>query len=238
MRERSSKQAQTREERQFTVSASHVMLNANCPKMGARFPLRLAKGEALPPPFDPPPPGLLSPLDPDAGKGAAPLPAPTQLQGAAASMNDPTPLSARADSGQDTLAAPVADTTPARRSAPWRGRKRVAEARSKFVAVRCTAAKHAAYSAAAERAGLSVSDYLRSLADGAPAPRAARRPTVEAEQLARLLGQIGKLGSNVNQLTHVAHAAGAMLTTRELRQIGDEVRDMRAAVMKALGRGD
>jgi hypothetical protein len=156
-------------------------------------------------------------------------------------MNDPpssTPLSARADSGQDPLAAPAADPTPARRSAPWRGRKRVAEARSKFVAVRCTAAKHAAYSAAADRAGLSVSDYLRSLADGAPAIRAARRPTVEAEQLARLLGQIGKLGSNVNQLTHVAHAAGAMLTTRELRQIGDEVRDMRAAVMKALGRGD
>ncbi len=150
----------------------------------------------------------------------------------------PTPLSARADSGQGSATAHDGMQSPASRSVPWRGRKRVAEARSKFVAVRCTAAKHAAYSAAAERAGLSVSDYLRSLADGAPAPRAARRPTVEAEQLARLLGQIGKLGSNVNQLTHVAHAAGAMLTTRELRQIGDQVRDMRTAVMKALGRGD
>ncbi len=154
-----------------------------------------------------------------------------------AGLNPDGPLETAA-AALDALAAVGSAGEPERRAAPWRGRKRVADPRTKFVAVRCTPAKHAAYEAAAAKAGLSVGAYLRALADGSPGPRAVRRPPVEREQLARLLGQIGKIGSNVNQLTHAAHAAGAMRTHRELKQIGDDVKDMRAALMKALGRGD
>ena len=126
----------------------------------------------------------------------------------------------------------------ARKPAPWRGRKRVAESRSRFVAVRCTDSEYAMMTAEAQRAGLSVGAFLRALGCGSPGLRAARRPPIERQELARLLGHIGKLGSNVNQLAYVANSEGELPAHHELSQIGDEVREMRAAVMKALGRGD
>jgi hypothetical protein len=127
---------------------------------------------------------------------------------------------------------------PERKPAPWRGRKRVADPLSAVIHIRCTPAKHAAYEAAAARAGYSIGEYFRTLADGSPGLKAARRPPVERQELARLLGQIGKIGSNVNQLAYAANVAGFNAANDELRQIGDEVRAMRVAVMKALGRGD
>jgi hypothetical protein len=121
---------------------------------------------------------------------------------------------------------------------PWRGRKRVTDPLSAVIHIRCTPTKQAAYEAAAAQAGLSIGEYFRTLADGSPGPRAARRPPIERQELAKLLGHIGKLGSNVNQLAHAANAAGFDVAEGELRAIGNEVRTMRAAVMKALGRGD
>lgn len=118
------------------------------------------------------------------------------------------------------------------------GKRKLADARGKFVAVRCTSAEYAALQIAAARSGLSVGAFLRAVGLGIPGPRAVHRAPAGREELARILGQLGKLGSNVNQLAHAANAAGAELTHRELNQIGDEVRTMRTAVLKALGRGD
>jgi len=95
------------------------------------------------------------------------------------------------------------------------------------------------YEAAAARAGLSIGEYFRTLSD-APGqrPRAARRPAVEHKEVARLVGLLGNLTSNVNQLARAANTAGYDVAENELKQIGDEVRGMRSAVMKALGYGD
>ena len=82
--------------------------------------------------------------------------------------------------------------------APWRGRKRVAEAKEKFIAVRCTESDRTRIAAKATEAGLSIGAYLRAAALGSAGPRAVKKPRVEREQLARLLGEIGKIGSNVN----------------------------------------
>jgi hypothetical protein len=124
------------------------------------------------------------------------------------------------------------------RPAPWRGRKRVAEARGRHVAVRCTETEYATMTAAAQRAGLTTGAFLRALGCGDPGLRAARRPPIERQELARLLGHIGKLGSNVNQLAHMANVSGRLRSEHQLTEIGDEVRAMRTAIMKALGRGD
>ena len=123
------------------------------------------------------------------------------------------------------------------KAAPWRGRQRVTDAKDRFIAVRVTAAEHAAVTAAAAQAGLSVGAYLRALALGRPGPRAVRRPAVEKLELARALGLLGKYGSNLNQLAHMANAIGTMPTAAELARLGGEVRELRGAVMKALGRG-
>jgi len=124
------------------------------------------------------------------------------------------------------------------KTAPWRGRKRAANPLSAVIHIRCTPAQHAAYEAAAARAGFSIGEYFRTLADGKPSLRAARRPAVEHKEVARLVGLLGNLTSNVNQLARAANTAGFDIAEDELNRMGDEVRSMRAAVMKALGYGD
>ena len=125
-----------------------------------------------------------------------------------------------------------------RRVAPWRGRRRVSDAKNRFIAVRCTAKDHAAIDEAAGRAGLSVGAYLRTLALGTPGPRAVRRPPVERGELGRLLAHLGKLGSNVNQIARAVNATRNLPSWPELAEIRAEISKMREALMKALGHGD
>jgi hypothetical protein len=152
--------------------------------------------------------------------------------------SDPDLVAENGAAALDALAAVALTAEPERKAAPWRGRKKVADARTKFVAVRLTPAKHAAYEAAAAKAGLSVGAYLRALADGAPGPRAVRRPKVEHVALAQVLGALGRVGSNVNQLARVANTAGTLPQTATLNEVRQEICLMRTALMKALGRGD
>ena len=59
--------------------------------------------------------------------------------------------------------------------APWRGRKRVKDARTKLIpAIRCTEEERVAIRAAADQAGLSVGAFVRALALGNAGPRAVR----------------------------------------------------------------
>lgn len=149
----------------------------------------------------------------------------------ASSLGDIAPASEPPTAGVDT-------GSPTTKPAPWRGRKRVVEPRDRYVAVRCTESEHTKMTEAAQKAGLSVGAFLRALACDGPGLRAARRPPIERQELARLLGHIGKLGSNVNQLAYAANAAGDLPGVRDLEDMATEIRKMRDAVMKALGRGD
>jgi hypothetical protein len=128
--------------------------------------------------------------------------------------------------------------TAARKPAPWRGRPRVKDAKGKRIAVRCTEEDHAFIAENAARAGLSVGAFLRTLALGRAGPRAVKRPHAEREQLARILGEIGKLGSNHNQIAKWANTAKASPSALELAQMREDVAAMRAAILKALDRGD
>jgi hypothetical protein len=123
-----------------------------------------------------------------------------------------------------------------KRAVPWRGRKRVKDPRTKFIAVRCKDDEYAAIHEKAEHAGLSIGAFLRAQALGNPGPRAVRRPPVEKTQLARIQAELGKIGSNVNQLTRAYNQLGAVPGYAELLAIRREVGEMSAAVMKALGR--
>ena len=127
---------------------------------------------------------------------------------------------------------------PSKRAASMRSGKRITDARTRFIAVRCTAEEHASITEAAETAGLSVGAYLRALALGSPGPRAARKPPVERRELARLTGLVGKLGSNVNQLARGYNSVGKFPGFAELLAVRREIGEMRYALMKALGRGD
>jgi hypothetical protein len=94
-----------------------------------------------------------------------------------------------------------AATTPkVKRAAPWRGRRRVKDARVRIRTLRFSPEEDAAVDESATQAGLSFGAYLRTLALGRAGPRAVKRPREDLELLARILGEIGKLGSNHNQI--------------------------------------
>jgi len=125
-----------------------------------------------------------------------------------------------------------------KRAAPWRGRRRVADRKEKPISVRCTAKDHAVIDEAATKAGLSIGAYLRTLALGSAGPRAVRRPPIERRELARLLGHVGKVGSNLNQLAYAYNRDRLLPGFAELVAMRREVGEMRAALIKALGHGD
>ena len=120
--------------------------------------------------------------------------------------------------------------------APWRGRRRAEDAKTSFISVRCTAKERARIDEAARQAGLSIGAYLRFLALGEAGPRAVRRPPVERKELARLLGHLGKVGSNINQLAHAFNRDGRVPGRTELDDMRLYVGQMRDALIAALGR--
>ncbi len=131
-----------------------------------------------------------------------------------------------------------AASTPIKRRAPWGGRKRAADTKEKFIAERCTLDDHAFIGETAAQAGMSIGAFLRTLALGTAGARAVKRPLIEREQLARLLGEIGKLGSNVNQIARWANTDRAPPSFAEIVKMREDIAAMRAEVMKALDRGD
>jgi hypothetical protein len=97
--------------------------------------------------------------------------------------------------------------------------------------MRCTPGEHAQLVSAAERAGLTVAAFMRHQCLGTPGPRAARRPPVERLALAKLLAQLGKVGSNLNQIARVLNSggdtpAGIEETLQEVRAAAVGIREM------------
>jgi hypothetical protein len=107
--------------------------------------------------------------------------------------------------------------------------------RNRQVLLRLTDAEHAELEARADRAGLAVGAYVRQQALGGSGPRARRRPPADATLLLDVLGQVGHIGSNINQLARAANAGG-WPSTLVLNDAAQDVADMRAAIRQALGK--
>jgi len=108
-------------------------------------------------------------------------------------------------------------------------------ARTTHITIRLTPEERAAIDSAAERAGLTSGSYARSAVLGAPTPRQVRRPPVESQELARLLGEVGHVGGNLNQLAH-ARNAGMAVARREIIAALDGLAAVCDAILAALGR--
>ena len=87
----------------------------------------------------------------------------------------------------------------------------------------------------AEAAGMSRSAYIRAAVLGHPGFRAVPRPSVEKKLLGLAVGQLGRVGNNLNQLAHHANL-GRMLDANSVAPLLDELREVVAAIMKALDR--
>jgi len=107
--------------------------------------------------------------------------------------------------------------------------------RDRILTVRLSEDERAAIDEAADRAGLVVGSYARQTLLGAPAPRQVRRPPVERRELARLLGELGKIGGNLNQLAKAANT-GTVVYGGEIDAVLGRLVEVRDAILTALGR--
>ena len=128
-----------------------------------------------------------------------------------------------------------ADQPPARKARTGQAR-RGTETRKKTTCVtsRYDDEELAELIEAASKAGMTPASYQRVQSLAQPKTRSTRRAPIDREMLGKTLGQLGKIGSNLNQL---AHAANLDRTYRA--EIMDAVAEYRALgphLMEALGR--
>ena len=111
--------------------------------------------------------------------------------------------------------------------------------RNERVILFANAAEKAEIETRAEKAGLSVSGYLRALAFGkdTPQPKAARRPPTNAAALGALRYELRKIGGNLNQIAHHLNQ-GKDFDSRAFAAIYAEQAAVLKAIMEALGRGE
>jgi len=107
--------------------------------------------------------------------------------------------------------------------------------RTAHLTVRLTPDERGSIDDAAERAGLTSGSYARAVLLGAPAPRQVRRPRVDRKELARLLGQIGHIGGNLNQLAKAANC-NEFVDPQQVREALASIRSIREGILDAMGR--
>ncbi len=86
----------------------------------------------------------------------------------------------------------------------------------------------------ADRAGTTISGLLRHALLNVEPPRAAHTPTINQKAVLKLMAEIGKIGSNINQLAKHANAGRYQEASIELAM--REMVDIRMACLQALGR--
>lgn len=107
--------------------------------------------------------------------------------------------------------------------------------RNRIIPVRVTEGEHAALAAKADAAGLTHAAYIRATVLGTAGPRAQRRAPVDQEALRAALGQLGRVGNNLNQIARVLNA-GEDHDPLELREALAAYLTMRDAILGALGK--
>jgi hypothetical protein len=90
--------------------------------------------------------------------------------------------------------------------------------------------------AKADNAGLGFAAYLRAAAlDGDAGPRAQRRPPADHKALREILGHVGRIGNNVNQIARALNAGDAAKLP-DLQEALQAYLDIRNAIFEALGK--
>jgi hypothetical protein len=107
--------------------------------------------------------------------------------------------------------------------------------RNHVLPIRLSDEEHAVIEDAAARSGLMIGSYARQVLLGAPAPRQVRRPPIERKELGRLLGELGKIGGNLNQIAKAMNT-GVLVYEGEINTAVRSLVEMRDAVLAALGR--
>lgn len=106
--------------------------------------------------------------------------------------------------------------------------------RNRRIDFRLTEAEYAEVRRKADRAGYTVGAYVRATVLGSPGPRAQRLPPTNKHLLVKLLGQLGKIGSNINQIARAINS-GKIPPIPKIEEAIQALLDMDKLVMRALG---
>ena len=114
--------------------------------------------------------------------------------------------------------------------------------RTAAMRIRLTEAEREALNAAAEAAGVGPCSFARVAVVAAvgqrptPAPRPRRTPSEPARDLARVIGEIARIGNNLNQLARAANT-GFDLDPAIVTEATAELRRLRETIVATHGEG-
>lgn len=116
-------------------------------------------------------------------------------------------------------------------------RKSEARQRSELVFARLTAEEKALFLARADKAGLAAAAFLRAAALGDAGPRAQKKVPADAQALRELIGHLGKIGGNLNQIARYLHTGGsAAVVLQDIRDVLADHARIRDRLYEALGK--
>lgn len=102
------------------------------------------------------------------------------------------------------------------------------------VTVRLTADERARLEELSSRSGLAAGAFMRAATFGNPGPRAQRRPPADHVALRQLLGELGRVGNNINQIARAMNN-GDPPDVPELREALKAYLQLRDSIFDALG---
>ena len=105
--------------------------------------------------------------------------------------------------------------------------------RTRQCLVRLTEEEYDRVQAKADQSGMACAAFLRAAALGDAGPRAQRRPPADHQALRRLLGELGRVGNNLNQIARSLHR-GQELKLPDLREAVGSYLQLRNAIFVAL----
>src|SRR5437773_2496391 len=82
--------------------------------------------------------------------------------------------------------------------------------------IRWTDEEFALLTARADKAGFAVAAFLRAAGLGDAGPRAQRRPPADHKALRQILGHLGQIGNNLNQIARALNT-GEAVSPQELK---------------------
>lgn len=87
----------------------------------------------------------------------------------------------------------------------------------------------------ADKAGLAIAAFMRAAALGDTGPRAQRRPPADHKALRQILGHVGRIGNNINQIARALNS-GEKAPIHDLPAALRAYMDIRNAIYEALGK--
>ncbi len=106
--------------------------------------------------------------------------------------------------------------------------------RTRQIKTPCTPDEFAAIVAKANDAGMSRAAWSRTVLLGEAGPRSQRRVPSDAQSLRQILGHLGRIGNNINQIAYQLNTGGPA-DLPELRLALKEYAAVRNAIYQALG---